>query len=162
MASIVTDCNLLEPLVQNESTTKRRKKSGVVLPKYINRIDGRGWYLRFAFNAENIQSVSDLVESLYKANLIDYSYVHVYSKLSLQSGIPARVVAHGIAHVVSRDYDFQFWRAKLPKVSFKLSTYPDNSYPKQNETTEVLQTGVIQNNTDFCINDGAVDTVNFV
>lgn len=162
MATINPGCDMLESVVQNESTPKRRKKSGAVLPKYINRIDGRGWYLRFAFTAKDIQSVSDLVESLYKANLIDYSYVHVYSKLSVESGLPARVVAHGIAHVVSRDYDFQFWRAKLPKVSFKISTYPDNSYPKQNETTEVLQTGVIQNNPDFGINDGGIDNINFV
>lgn len=129
----------------HEPATKRQKRSDVKLPRYINRLDGKGFYLRFALRAKNIEEVSDLVSSLYKDRLIDDSYVHVYSReTGNNEGISSVYVsAHGLFHVVSRDYDFNFFRKRIPGASFKTSTYPDKEYPRTIQK-ETLQMGSIQ------------------
>ena len=123
-----------------ETPTKRPKKAIVKLPKYIDRFDGKGFYLRFNIPAKNIEEVSNIVDSLYKDRIIDNSFVHVYSRTKGTG--EAFVVAHGIFHVVSRDFDFNFFRKRLSGGSFKLSTYPDREY---NFTTkkEVLLSGSV-------------------
>lgn len=136
-----------------EPVTKRQKRSDVKLPRYINRMDGKGFYLRFALRAKNIEEVSDLAASLYKDRIIDDSFIHVYNReTSSSEGIQSVfVVAHGLFHVTSRDYDFNFLRKKIPGASFKTSTYPDREYPRITQK-EILQVGSVQNSIPFTNN----------
>ena len=99
--------------------------------EYINKVDGKGYYLRFSMSAPYIEDCNLVLVCLYKDQIIDASYAHVYNRPpSDRTSDEKRVVLHAIVHVVSRDYDFNFWRNRLPQARFRISTYPDDSYSK--------------------------------
>ena len=125
-------------------SSRPQKKTRYSLPKYITKVDGKGHYLRFVFSADSLEKANDVLAALYKESIIDSSYVHAYTRHNTEKGVDY-VSVHGVAHVVSRDYDFFFFRKRLPKASFKLTRYPDREY--NTSTKEVLATGTVPNST---------------
>lgn len=123
-------------------SSRPSKKARFTLPKYITKFDGKGYYLRFVFSADTVEKANDILASLYKESIIDGSFVHAYSRSNKEKHYEY-VAVHGIAHVVSRDYDFDFFRKRLPKASFKLTKYPDREYSTVSK--EVLESGVVPN-----------------
>ena len=123
--------------------------------KFINKVDGFGKYMRFAFTAETLDQANSILAKLHTDKIIDSVYTHAYSRN--KAGKPGYAI-HGVAHVCSSDYDFDFLRPRLPRVFFRLSFYPDGPVqtqsPKNQPQTSVqcLQEGVP--------NPGCVDTSN--
>ena len=128
--------------VSNEllGSSRPQTKTRYSLPKYITKVDGKGHYLRFVFSADSLEKANDVLASLYKESIIDGSFVHAYSRHNTEKGCDY-VSVHGVAHVVSRDYDFFYFRKRLPKASFKLTRYPDREY--NTTTKEVLEVGTV-------------------
>ena len=121
----------------NTDSKPKNKRPREVNPRhlqYINKLDGKGYYLRFSMSAPYIEDIDHELHTLYEDKIIDASYIHAYNRfVRTRDGKPNEIdekksVCHGILHVVSRDYDFNFWRERLPKARFKISTYPDDSY----------------------------------
>lgn len=150
MASINESGSFLDTNQSVEPTTKRSRKSTPKNPKYINRIDGKGCYLRFSMSCASSEAASAFISSLYEDRLIDDSYCHLFFKT--RDG-QSKYVLHAVVHVVSRDYDFNFWRKKIPSAHFKLSIYPDDTY-KYNTNKEVVQAGQILPNTNMSMSGG--------
>ena len=123
-------------------SSRPQKKTRYSLPKYITRLDGKGHYLRFVFSADSLEKANDVLAALYKESIIDSSYVHAYTRHNTEKGVDY-VSVHGVAHVVSRDFDFFYFRKRLPKASFKLTRYPDREY--NTSTKEVLEVGAVPN-----------------
>lgn len=111
--------------------------------KFINRIDGLGQYMRFAFYAQTLEEANNLLCGLHSDKIIDNCYSHAYSRT--RGGKPAYAV-HGFAHLTSRDFDFKFLRTRLPHASLRVSFYPEATYPKK-ESVEVLQ----ENSAPNCV-----------
>lgn len=94
--------------------------------KFITRIDGPGQYMRFAFFADTLEEGNSVLAELHNAKIIDSVFCHAYSRTRKdKSGFSI----HGIAHITSRDYDFNFMRRKLPRASLRVSFYPEGTYP---------------------------------
>ena len=153
MASLIETGSFLDSDKSVEPSTKRSRKSISKNPKYINRIDGKGCYLRFSMSFATIETASSFIGSLYEDKLIDDHYCHLYNRNKTTQGLPDagnKCVLHCVLHVVSRDYDFQFWRKRLPKAHFKISLYPDDTY-KTVINKEVIQTGQVLPNANMAM-----------
>ena len=129
-----------------EPAPKRARKTSPKLPKYINKYDGKGNYIRFSIRTKNLEEANNLLSSLYKDNLLDDSFAHAYSRSNTTGD--AFISLHVVGHVTSRDYDFFFWRKKLPNAHFKISVYPDDSYPRAAVSREVVQSGTVCGSTN--------------
>lgn len=162
--SNVCSCSDSVPVcnIQPKATNKRSKTSKASPNKYINNVDGLGNYLRFVFTSKTLEEANSVLHDLYQDHIIDYSYVHSYSRhKKLEGGDSLYFSNHGIARVVHPSANFNYFRNRYPKMSFKLSFYPDREYPQTNRKsqepkhfTDVLQTGqVLSNQTyDSCFN----------
>lgn len=128
--------------IPKKASSKKTRSASAY--KYISRIDGPGQYMRFAFFAESLEEGNSVLSELHNAKIIDSVFCHAYSRSRKdKSGFSI----HGIAHITSRDYDFNFMRRKLPRASLRVSFYPEGTYPatkfskKTTQTVQCLQEG---------------------
>ncbi|MBR2909035.1 MAG: hypothetical protein IKC11_01650 [Clostridia bacterium] len=128
--------------------TTSKKTRTVCAHKFITRVDGPGQYLRFAFNSKTLEEANSVLAELHNSKIIDSIFSHAYTR---NKNGELSYSIHGIAHITSRDYDFNFMRRKLPKASIRVSYYPEGTYPpsvfKKKTTQTVIQEGCVPNNT---------------
>lgn len=135
-------------IFSNEGAKKTtcKKTRNVSAHKFISRVDGQGQYMRFAFFAETLDEGNSILADLHNTKIIDSVLSHAYSRT--KNGKTGFSI-HGVAHIVSRDYDFNFMRRKLPRASLRVSFYPEGTYPqskftkkKGTETVQCIQEGM--------------------
>lgn len=126
---------------KSDSKRPRKEGSGIEIYEFIDRVDGRGHYLRCSFSAQTIAEANNIIASLYKDKIIDDHIVHAYSRDKDEKHDTNFFSIHAVLHVCSRDFDFKFFRSRLPQATLKLSFYPDKEYPWTK--TEVLQVGQV-------------------
>lgn len=125
------------------SKTSKKSKSSSQF-KFINRIDGFGQYARFAFSCKTLEEGNNTLASLHADKIFDNFLSHAYSR---NKDGQTYYVVHVVAHLSSRDYNFDFLRKKLPKASLHVTIYPDASYPRSNfkqKTTPSTHIDVVQ------------------
>ena len=126
--------------------------------KFITRVDGQGQYMRFAFFASSLEEGNSILAELHNKKIIDGVFTHAYSRTkNVQSGYSI----HGIAHIISRDYDFNFMRKQIPRASLRVSFYPEGTYPRKNttETVQVIQEGnQLDGQTNNCSFNGSTNS----
>lgn len=134
--------------------TKRGKFSNNSQYKFLQRVDGFGQYARIIFYADTLEQANSTISQLHSDKVFDNFLTHAYTK---RRDGKETICVHGIYHLVSRDYDHNFLRSKLPKASISVSFYPEASYPQtKKQATEVLQEGTLPSTASY----GAFDTMN--
>lgn len=105
-------------------TSKKSKPSSQF--KFINRVDGFGQYARFAFSCKTLEEGNSVLSSMHTDKIFDNFISHAYSR---NKDGQMFYVIHVVAHLCSRDFDFNFLRKRIPKASLHVTVYPDASYP---------------------------------
>lgn len=118
-----------------KKTTSKKTRSGAF--KFINKIDGPGQYMRFAFFAKSLEEGNAVLSELNSAKIIDSVLTHAYTRTRKEE---TGFSIHGIAHLTSREYDFNFMRRKLPRASLRVSFYPEGTYPASKFTKKAAPT----------------------
>ena len=143
--------------------TTCKKTRNVCSHKFITRVDGQGQYLRFAFTAKTLEEGNSILAELHNNKIIDSVFSHAYTRT--KNGESSYSI-HGIAHITSRDYDFNFMRRKLPRASIRVSFYPEGTYPPSifkkktvQSSQSVIQEGCIPNSNGVYTN---VDNNNYM
>lgn len=138
-SSTISNVVPLSSTIQSSKKGGASKKTRASSPyKFISRIDGLGQYLRFAFTTKTLEEANTLLADLHSRKVLDGCLCHAYTR---KKGEQCEFSIHGIAHVTSRDYQWDFFRKTLPKSFIQVSFYPEGTYPRKNKTIEVIQEG---------------------
>ena len=122
-------------------TTKKKRVSPVPF-KYINLVGtNKSHYIRFAFREKTMTEVNEAIEKLYNDNIVDWSYCHVYEKKDNAGN--TSFAAHGLLRATKPEYNWYFFKSRLPKACLRTSFYPEGTYNTNGTQITTLAEGEV-------------------
>ena len=129
-------CNASAPKKSVKKTTKFVPKKSLYKRLDIASNANKYRYLRFKFSCPTFNDANGIIDSLYNEKVIDWSYVVARDfNIPDETGGKKFVIVHGILRIEDfNSYDWNWFRARWPNAFFKYGYYPENSYPRKDQT----------------------------